>query len=219
MASSVLALTIATLLKGNAAAGDASAAEKGLIESNSGRKSAAADTGSGDEKANVIPSASVQKPSAVREGRVQTAPHCRRRPHSGWRCCSACSAGASSKQHQQRPMPCLSTAPAQTLLMPTALRRTVQQMMHPDCSKILRCRDRASAMTHQASPQQLCRSKNRQPSHLALPMTRQASTAATAERRLRQCQRVHRVPMRPSQLQTLQPTPHQWDQPAQNRRR
>ena len=70
MASSVLALTVATLLKGNAAAGDASAAEKGLIKSKSGRKSAAAETssGTGDEKGDAIPAASVRKPSAAREG-------------------------------------------------------------------------------------------------------------------------------------------------------
>ncbi len=68
MASSVLALTVATLLKSNAAASDASAAEKGLIKSKSGRKSAAADTGSGDEQCEVVPSASVPKPSAAREG-------------------------------------------------------------------------------------------------------------------------------------------------------
>ena len=64
MASSVLALTMATLLKGTAAAGDASAAEKGLVESKSGRQPVTAETSTGDEKGGVSPSVSARKPPA-----------------------------------------------------------------------------------------------------------------------------------------------------------
>ena len=74
MASSVLALTMATLLKGNATTADASAAERGLIRSKSGRKSVAADTGSGDEKSDVIPAAPVQKPAAAKESEGTDSP-------------------------------------------------------------------------------------------------------------------------------------------------
>ena len=78
MANSVLAFTMAALLKGNAAAGDVSAAEKGLIKSQSSRKVSATAVSAGDEKSGPMSSITARKAPVSKDSKSTDSPAAQR---------------------------------------------------------------------------------------------------------------------------------------------